>query len=85
MAKSPISETSSTNEVKKADTSVQVERLALCPAHRGRRAGSHSSEALRGYLKNHLQLDGSAKGKTCNAVDEPGRILVFSKDVLQQL
>src|SRR5713101_728903 len=33
-----ISETSSTNEVKKADTSVQVERLAPCPAHRGWRS-----------------------------------------------
>src|SRR5580765_8391627 len=35
-----ISSTSSTNEVKNADTSVQVERLALCPAHIGTRSGS---------------------------------------------
>ena len=33
-----VSKTSSTNEVKKTDTSVQVERLALCPAHRGMRS-----------------------------------------------
>src|SRR6266478_7559569 len=39
MMGSAISEASLTNEVKKSDTLVQVERLALCPAHRGRRSG----------------------------------------------
>src|SRR6266851_1910106 len=40
-----ISETSSTNERKKADESVQAERLALCPAHRGRRSARPAASA----------------------------------------
>ncbi len=40
-----ISETSSTNEIKKADTSVQVERLALCPAHIGTRSARPAASA----------------------------------------
>jgi hypothetical protein len=40
-----IAETSSTSEVKNADTSVQVERLALCPAHKGRRSDRPAASA----------------------------------------
>src|SRR6266478_5387581 len=41
----PISETSLTNEVKKANTLLQVERLALCPAQRGRRSDRPAASA----------------------------------------
>src|SRR5580693_2911895 len=45
------SEISSTSEVKKADTSVQVERLALCPAHIGTRSvRPAASAALARFL-----------------------------------
>src|SRR6266446_4974804 len=40
-----ISEASSTSEVKKAITSVQVERLALCPAHRGMKSDRPAASA----------------------------------------
>jgi len=40
-----IWETSSTNELQKANTSAHVERLALCPAHRGRRSDRPAASA----------------------------------------
>src|SRR6267143_5392254 len=53
-----ISEISSTNEVKKPDTSVQVERLALCPAHSGRRSDRPAASAGIARLLTSLRCNG---------------------------
>src|SRR6266446_8520212 len=53
-----ISEISSTNAVKKLDTSVQLERLALCPAHRGRRSGRPDASAGIARFLRRLRCNG---------------------------
>src|SRR6266850_4478850 len=53
-----ISEISSTNEVKKPDMSVQVERLALCPAHRGRRSDRPAASAGIARFLTRLRCKG---------------------------
>src|SRR5438477_150234 len=53
-----ISETFSTNEVKKATTSVQLERLALCPAHRGRRSDRPAASAGIARFLTSLRCNG---------------------------
>src|SRR5260370_5292360 len=53
-----ISETSSTNDVRKANTSVQVERLALCPAHRGRRSDRPAASAGIARVLTSLRCNG---------------------------
>src|SRR6267143_1595817 len=54
----PISEISSTNAVKKLDTSVQLERLALCPAHSGRRSDRPAASAGIARLLTSLRCNG---------------------------
>jgi hypothetical protein len=56
-----ISETSSTNEVKKADTSVQVERLALCPAHIGTRSARPAASAAIARFLTSSRCSGYGK------------------------
>ena len=56
-----ISEISSTNEVRKADTSMQAERLALCPAHIGTRSARPAASAAIARFLTSSRCSGYGK------------------------